>query len=63
MQVSSLKKRLRGDKADKGAAMMVGDGLARSFLKAMVALIGNHAVYTKMLFAVSYLSLISGSCC
>ena len=37
VQVSSLKKRLRMDKSDR----MVGDWLARSFLKAMVALIGK----------------------
>ena len=40
VQVSSLKKRLRMDKSDR----MVGDWLARSFLKAMVALIGKSVL-------------------
>ncbi|XP_013420108.1 DENN domain-containing protein 1A isoform X2 [Lingula anatina] len=41
--VSSLKKRLRSQQADKlKNHMITGDGVARAFLKALVGLIGNY---------------------
>lgn len=43
-QVSSLKKRLKAQQSDKMSSNLMGDGVARAFLKAMVALIGESCI-------------------
>ncbi|ELU17071.1 hypothetical protein CAPTEDRAFT_102631, partial [Capitella teleta] len=40
--VSSLKKRLKAQQADKMSSQIMGDGVAKAFLKALVALIGGY---------------------
>ena len=39
-KVSSLKKHLKAQQADKMGSQLMGDGVAKAFLKALVALIG-----------------------
>ena len=44
-KVSALKKRLKAQQSDKTSTTLLGDGVSRAFLRAMVILIGKPTLF------------------